>query len=103
VTQKPYNGLIEAGFAELAPLVPINRRLLLLIFFTALLLLLRFVTLSVRGISFCASEFATFQLSSDFPKVLFLSLFNFTCSFYCIRSFILQSSFTKVVLISSYL
>jgi hypothetical protein len=76
VTQKPYNGLIEADFAELPPLVPINRRLPLLNFFTALLLLSRFVTLSLRGISSCASEFTTFPLSSDSSKVLFLSLFN---------------------------
>jgi hypothetical protein len=58
------------------PLVPINRRLPLLKFFTALLLLSRFVTLSLHGISSCASEFATFELSSDSSKVLFFSLFN---------------------------
>jgi hypothetical protein len=76
VTRKPYNGLIEAGFAELPPLAPINRRLPLLKFFTAPLLLLRIVTLPLRGSSSCALEFATFQLSSNLSKVLFLSLFS---------------------------
>jgi hypothetical protein len=33
VTRKPYNDLIEAGFAELPPLVPINRMIRLLNFF----------------------------------------------------------------------
>jgi hypothetical protein len=63
-------------FRGTTPLAPINRRLPLLNFFTALLLLSRIVTLPLRGISSCAPEFATFHLSLNFSKVLFLSLFS---------------------------
>jgi hypothetical protein len=77
VTQKPRNSLIEAGFAELPPLAPINRRLPLLKFFTAPLLLLRIVTLLLRGSSSYAPELATLQLSSNISKVILLSLSSY--------------------------
>jgi hypothetical protein len=101
VTREPYNGLIEAGFAELPPLTPINRRLPLLNFFTVLLFLSRIVTLPLREsrLVLRSSRPSSFlRTSVRYYSFCSLALFH---SFYCIRFFILQTSFAKVVLISS--
>jgi hypothetical protein len=82
VALKPYNGLIEVGFAELPPLSPINRRLALLNFFTALLLFLRTIIFPLRERSSRAPpEFVTFRPSSSLSEVSFLSLFSFRLFF----------------------